>query len=56
MYEVVPCKFIDLVEDFDCLHENVINGRKKKNEVTEGDVIEHNALLKQPLNFYSGYI
>ena len=50
-FEIIPARFLDLVEDmgvFDC---NLGVG-----EVTQEDVSSINSLLKEPFNFYNSYI
>eukprot|EP00347_Sterkiella_histriomuscorum_P009499 403340982 len=57
-YEVIPCKFLDLFEDPSIFaphnHQNPNNLSKFK--LTEQDIADHNSILKEPLEFYSGYM
>ena len=55
LYEVIPLKFIELINDFEVIQQKV-NRERADPDLTIEEIASHNSLLKEPLGFYSGYI
>ncbi len=55
LYEVIPMKFIELINDFEVIQQKV-NRERADPDLTIEEIASHNSLLKEPLGFYSGYI